>query len=522
MGHTTSFLVLTLLTLACSAPHEPVSGFPEELSEVRAADRLARGATLYGIHCSVCHGPNGAGDGPASPFLFPPARDFGTGRFRLVSSTNGAPFDGDLVATLRRGVPGSAMPAWNWLAERDLWALAAYVRELALTGFEERLLREGEADGDPTLFSEAARLAEARLTPLERIAPLPAVAAEPDPARGAALFARHCAECHGPDGRGQREPRRNEDGTLNWARDLTAGFLKGGDSPSELTARVRGGLPGTAMPPTELAPDDERALIAHVRALIPRDSAMSLVHTRETLVAARVAEAPAAPEAREWAAAEEIEVVLAPLWWHEAAVLGARLSALHDGTHLAVRLSWPDATGELTFFGTAGASDGAALQLSAALRPPLFGMGAEGEPTSLLHWQALRVEDVVTALDWLDPLGHARSPTRADGVRADVPRYERLLGRVEPSQDVERIRVDGIESILGATRRHGAARASARWSEGEWSVVFHRPLAGEDASDVTLTPGGAMQLACAVWNGAGGDHGARKSISIWQELILEP
>jgi hypothetical protein len=31
-----------------------------------------------------------------------------------------------------------------------------------------------------------------------------------------------------------------------------------------------------------------------------------------------------------------------------------------------------------------------------------------------------------------------------------------------------------------------------------------------------------MQLACAVWNGAGGDHGARKSISIWQELILEP
>lgn len=514
-------MLLTFLA-ACSAPHEPASGFPEELSEVRPVDRLTRGETLYRMHCVACHGTNGNGDGPAAPFLFPAARDFGSGRFRLVSSTNGAPFDSDLVATLRRGVPGSAMPAWNWLAEKDLWALAAYVRELARVGFEARLAREGEASGDPTLLAEAARLASARLTPTARIAPLPTVPEEPDPAHGAALFARYCAECHGTDGRGQREPRRDEDGTLNWARDLTAGFLKGGDSPAELTARVRCGMPGTAMPPTELAPDDERALIAHLRSLIPPGTAMSLVHTRETLVAARVAAAPSEPEADEWATAEEVEVVLAPLWWHAEAVLGARLRALHDGRDFALRLTWADATGELVFFGTASASDGAALQLSAAMRPALFGMGAEGEPTSLLHWQALRVEDMLTALDWLDPVGHALAPVGVDGVRADVPRYERLLGRVKPSHGVEHIRVEGIESILGATRRHGSARAVARWSEGEWSVVFRRPLASEDAEDVALVPGGAVQLACAVWNGASGDRGARKSISIWQELILEP
>lgn len=517
-----SALVLVFASAACSAVHEPTSGFPEELSEVRAADKLAHGETLYRTHCVVCHGLNGRGDGPAASFLFPPARDFGSGRFRLVSSKNGAPFDGDLVATLRRGVPGSAMPAWNWLAENDLWAVAAYVRELALVGFEERLLREAGASGEAVLEGEAARLAAARLTPDARIAPLPAAATEPDLARGATLFARYCAECHGLDGRGQREPRRNEDGSLNWARDLTAGFLKGGDSPSELTARVRCGLPGTAMPPTELAPEDERALIAHVRELIPAGTAMQLVHTRETLVAARVAELPATPEAPGWFASQELEVVLAPLWWHDAAVLGARLRALHDGRDLALRLEWSDATGELTFFGQASASDGAALQFSAAARPALFGMGAEGEPTTLLHWQALRVEDVVTALDWNDPLGHALAPTRADGVRADVPRYERLLGQLQPAEDVERIQVTGIESILGATRERGSARAEARWSEGTWSVVFRRPLAGADESDVTFLPGGRVQLACAVWNGAGGDRGARKSISIWQELVLEP
>ena len=515
--------VLLLLSLAaCNAPEEPTSGYPDLLSDVRSDERLARGETLYRMHCTVCHGTNGRGDGPASSFLFPPARDFGTGRFRLVSSRNGAPFDADLVATLRRGIPGSAMPAWNWLAEPDLWALAAYVRALATVGFEERLLGEAEAHGDPTLAAEAGRIARERLAPDERIAPLPVVAGTPDLARGEQVFLQHCAECHGPDGRGQREPRRNEDGTLNWARDLTAGFLKGGDSPSELTARVRCGLPGTAMPPTELAPDDERALIAFVRGLIPEGSAMRLVHTRETLTAARVARAPEAPDAREWAGAEELEVVLAPLWWHEAAVTGARLSALHDGQELAVRLTWADATGELVLFGTGAASDGAALQLSAAARPALFGMGAEGEPTSLLHWQALRLDEVVSALDWAEPLGHAAHPTAPGAVRADVPRYERMLARIEPSQDVARISATGIESVLGATRQRGAARAAARWSEGEWSVVFRRPLAAGDDSDVALPAGGRVQLAVALWNGASGDRGARKSISIWQELVLEP
>jgi len=525
--HTTrAFLALASLVFlapaACQVPDEPQSGYPELLSDVKSEQRLTRGETLYRMHCVVCHGTNGRGDGPASSFLFPPARDFGTGRFRLVSSQNGAPFDADLVATLRRGIPGSAMPAWNWLAEQDLWALAAYVRALATLGFEARLVAEAEAHGDPALAREAGRIARERLAPDARIAPLPAVSGEPDLARGADVFRRHCAECHGPDGRGQREPRRNEDGTLNWARDLTAGFLKGGDAPSELTARVRCGLPGTAMPPTELAPDDERELIAFVRALIPAGSAMRLVHTRETLSAARVAAVPDSPAAHEWNGAEELEVVLAPLWWHEAAVTGARLAALHDGEELAVRVSWADATGELVLFGTGAASDGAALQLSAAARPALFGMGAEGEPTSLLHWQALRLDELVSALDWAEPLGHATHPTVPGEVRADVPRYERLLGRLEPSSDVTRLSVTGLESVLGATREHGAARAAARWAEGEWSVVFRRPLAAQDAGDVPLEPGTRVQLALALWNGASGDRGARKSISIWQELVLAP
>jgi DMSO reductase family type II enzyme heme b subunit len=213
--------------------------------------------------------------------------------------------------------------------------------------------------------------------------------------------------------------------------------------------------------------------------------------------------------------------VLAPLWWNAHAVLGARLAALHDGTHAALRLSWADDTGEVRLFSESAPSDAAALQLSAAARPALFGMGAPGEPTHLWHWQALRTEEVAGALDLLDFVPHARQPTRPGEVRADVPLYRRLLSQIEPSARVDRITVTGVQTIAAAGRVPHEVRAHAAWSEGRWSVVFLCPLATDGAEEVALRPGGRLQLACAVWNGAAGDGGARKSISIWQELVLE-
>jgi DMSO reductase family type II enzyme heme b subunit len=63
--------------------------------------------------------------------------------------------------------------------------------------------------------------------------------------------------------------------------------------------------------------------------------------------------------------------------------------------------------------------------------------------------------------------------------------------------------------------------ALARWQDGRWSVDFRRELRPEAAQALVLHPGQRVQVACAVWNGAAGDSGARKSISIWQELVLD-
>ncbi len=517
-----TLLLGSALTAACAVPAESASGIPEPLVAADGEQKLARGQELYELHCTVCHGVTGRGDGEAARFLFPPARRFDTGRFRLVSSQNGAPFDRDLVATLRRGVPGSAMPSWGWLAEPDLWALATYVRFLAVEGLRQDMLDEARRADDPLLLADSERIAHARLTPDRAQTVALALPASPTAlARGKDVFLQQCAQCHAADGTGEPEPRPDEDQTLNWARDFTAGFLKGGDSARELTYRIRAGMPGTAMPPTRLAPDDEAALVAYVRSLIPEGTSDRFVHRRETLRALRIGRAPLAPDDPAWAAAEEISVVLAPLWWNPAAVHEARLAALHDGQDLALRLSWEDESGVVRVFSEASSVDAAALQLSAAAQPALFGMGSASSPTNLWHWQALRFEDVAGALDLAELVPHALHPNRTEGARPDVPLYQRLLGAIQPSDQVDRITVAGVETIAAAPRVAGEVRANARWREGTWSVVFQRPLRPSGEGQLSFVLGQPLQVACAVWNGAAGDGGARKSISIWQELVLE-
>jgi len=332
-------------------------------------------------------------------------------------------------------------------------------------------------------------------------------------------------QCHAPDGTGERTPRYDQDGTLNWARDFTAGFQKGGDSTLALTCRIRAGIPGSAMPPNRLEPMDESALVAYVQSLIPQGVAQRLVHTRSRLEARRVQVLPQESDDPAWDQAPSIRVVLAPLWWTDEAVLEARLAALHDGKSVALRLSWADSTGEVRLFGDSRESDGAALQFSDADQPALFGMGAPHEPTNIWHWQALRVEDLEGALDLLDPVPHADVPPRAGEVRTDVPVYDRLLGRIEPSERADRVTVRGLDTVSGAQAVPGEVRANARWEHARWNVVFERALvpvgAASSSRIVPLAPGSTVQVACAVWNGAAGDAGARKSITIWQELWIE-
>jgi mono/diheme cytochrome c family protein len=93
-------------------------------------DLLDRGERLYlRLRCVSCHGEGGQGDGLAAESLrvgdrHVRIRDFTRGRFIRGTEME------DIYLTLRVGIEGTPMGAYDGIPDEDLWALASYVRLL--------------------------------------------------------------------------------------------------------------------------------------------------------------------------------------------------------------------------------------------------------------------------------------------------------------------------------------------------------------------------------------------------------
>jgi mono/diheme cytochrome c family protein len=112
----------------------------------------AGGYELYRRHCLHCHGVSGDGYGPTAPFLFPRPRDFRRGIFKFTS-TGSKPTRDDLVKTVRDGLHGTSMPAYEALmSPAEIEQVVDYVMFLSMRGeFEYRLIQEVKDldDNDP-------------------------------------------------------------------------------------------------------------------------------------------------------------------------------------------------------------------------------------------------------------------------------------------------------------------------------------------------------------------------------------
>jgi len=112
-------------------PVQGLSVIPEEfpVNPVPADDvSLQRGAILYGIHCQLCHGELGHGDGQLAQY-------FARTPQNLTEPQITAEFDGSVYLTIVQGF--GQMPA---LAEnlilRERWDVINYVRTLPFKGGE--------------------------------------------------------------------------------------------------------------------------------------------------------------------------------------------------------------------------------------------------------------------------------------------------------------------------------------------------------------------------------------------------
>ena len=272
----------------------------------RAYDRVERG--LYRKHCVQCHGVSGDGGGPAAMVLAPYARDFRRGTFKFKSTPLGfKPTRSDLVQIVERGIPGTSMPGFAPLRNReefsqDIDAVTEYVIYLAIRGEVERLLLRNYAlDGDELSLENgiaAARAVTTAWANADSAVPAPIAVASLDGeelqasiARGHELFKSDktaCYKCHGPDGHGDGVSHDYDEWTKDWtiragidpssksewrgmkrfgarkpvldhSRNLSFGGLRGGATIEQIARRIQLGIDGTPMPSATIAHPSENA-----------------------------------------------------------------------------------------------------------------------------------------------------------------------------------------------------------------------------------------------------------------------
>ncbi len=82
---------------------------------------IARGAEIYAVNCTSCHGVGGRGDGPIALTLTPPPAD--------LSLHVPLHPEGDTYVFIANGFPNTAMPAWSdTLTEEEIWDVVNYLR----------------------------------------------------------------------------------------------------------------------------------------------------------------------------------------------------------------------------------------------------------------------------------------------------------------------------------------------------------------------------------------------------------
>jgi mono/diheme cytochrome c family protein len=91
---------------------------------------LYSGETLFQVDvqpvaCKICHGVNGNGLGIMAQGLNPPPRNFN------CKETMKEVSDGQLFWIIRNGSPGTGMPAFKNLEDREIWQIVHYLRKLS-------------------------------------------------------------------------------------------------------------------------------------------------------------------------------------------------------------------------------------------------------------------------------------------------------------------------------------------------------------------------------------------------------
>lgn len=271
-----------------SARKEAVSG-GQPIAEGRQEESAMSGLELYAFHCSACHGANGDGNGRAARHLSPRPRDLRRDKSRLVGALNGVPTLEDLDAVIRRGMPGTAMPAFDYLSEEQQRMLSQEVLRLNREGIREQFVEQIRDEEEPIDEDEVRDVVEFCTTPGEAATVPPIGGADSQAiARGKEAYRTlGCNKCHGDDGTGTFDtPLFDDKGRPTIPRDLVHDQFKGGHEPSSIYLRILLGMPGTPHPACYNVSEDQLIDVVHYCCSLSREpKRMRTNHERAARVA---------------------------------------------------------------------------------------------------------------------------------------------------------------------------------------------------------------------------------------------
>lgn len=486
-------------------------------------DLLNSGRKIYEQRCAPCHGLDGRGDGEAAYLLYPKPRDFVSARYRMVSTWERLPTDADLYYVISRGIPGSAMPSWSHLDEESRWALVHYVKSIAEKPFQ---VDNVESEGRRGVIKVPAQ---------------PPYNAEAE-VRAKKMFAEACASCHGATGRGDGVQKQfDEKGYPTRPRDLTQGIFKGGSENEQVYRRIVAGLPGSPMPMSDWAYGDDAWHLTHFVLSMSSKEQRELVEMKKfRILAPRVQEIPEHPDARVWRNATGINLHMMPLWWRDDRPEMLNVKALHDGKQLAVRLMWADESDDHTAIRPQDFRDAAAVEFALTDDPPFFGMGEKGQFVNLWMWKSERQADLQPAFQDIDKVypnigidsypnlmrTALEQPTRNALTMESDPDFitgwgaGNIVSNPARKSAAEDLASQGFGTLKARPLTDQQVETKGVYDVGTYRVVLRRSFKGSGEFSVDLSPGQTVPVAFAVWNGSAGDRDGKKSVTIWQDLVI--
>jgi DMSO reductase family type II enzyme heme b subunit len=420
------------------------------------------GKVIYERKCALCHGSKGDGKGPAAELLDPKPRDFTSGVYKIRSTANKVPSDQDLFRIITAGMPGTSMPPWDVLPDKDRWNLVAYIKSFAADAFKE--------------------------APKKLDLPKDVASSADSIKRGKEMFeAIECHKCHGNAGRadGPSRPELKDDWGFPVApANLTKRWtFRGGASRTEIATRLANGVLGTPMPSfldSVEKPEDIWHLTNYIMSLGPESPEYATLVTVQGVTTA----IPDDPNAEFWTKVAPNnmpmmgQVIVDPRNFNPIIDLLV-VRGVYNDKEIAFHLTWDDPSQSAADPGKKTFADAVAIQFPtrfvASTERPYFLMGDSSEAVYLLRWEA----------------------GTAGEAAASGPAKIKAL--------------DGGEIV-----------SKTVYQNGQYRVVIKRALAGKGEERPTFQTATFVPVAFQAWDGGAGETGTKMALTSWYYLRLEP